>query len=133
MTGIRPKSKIAQSPNVNALSHEPHLAPEKLLMAADGELPVREQARAEAHLVACWTCRSRKQELEAAIGSFLRFHRDSFENCLPPQDGPRALLFARLRQSKENEGLRRWFASISDGPIVRFRDAFRAFKKTPNK
>lgn len=91
------------------MRHDSHLPIETLLMAADGELSLREQVQVEAHLAACWACRSRKQEMEAAIGSFVRFHRESFHDWLPSQEGPRALLLAQLRQMEENDNsFRRW-------------------------
>src|SRR5215469_9087748 len=46
--------------------HESHLSDSELIMAMDGELPPRDAQRAGAHLEACWTCRSRKTELERA-------------------------------------------------------------------
>lgn len=82
-----------------------HLSDQELLMFADGELRGRKRARAEAHLASCWTCRSRRLELEAAIGRFVQFHRNSFESRLPAGEGPRALLRAKLRQIRETEEL----------------------------
>jgi hypothetical protein len=73
--------------------HE-HLSDRELIMAMDGELPARDAHRVEAHLEACWTCRSRKTDLEQSIADFVRLHRQEFR--LPPADGPRAMLKARL-------------------------------------
>jgi hypothetical protein len=80
------------------MSHEFHLSDQELLMLADGESSAREVARAEVHLAACWECRARKQDLETAITQFVRFHRSSYANMIPPADGPRALLRAHLSQ-----------------------------------
>lgn len=66
-------------------------------MAVDGELSTRETKQVASHLEACWECRARKQEIEGAIGEFVHFNRDSFNNLIPPSDGPRALLKAQLR------------------------------------
>ncbi len=72
-------------------------------MAADGELPARDDRRVRSHLNACWQCRTRQQEMEAAIGEFTRLHRRRFDSQIPPGDGPRALLKARLAQLAEKE------------------------------
>lgn len=84
-------------------------------MAVDGELPTREAERAESHLAACWACRARKQEMEAAIGEFVRFQRGSFEEQIPAADGPRALLKAQLGQLAEAErsSQPQWLRSLS--------------------
>jgi anti-sigma factor RsiW len=74
-----------------------HLSDHDLLRASDGDLSPRQLRRVEAHLAECWTCRARRQEIENAIGEFVRAHQESLE--LPPVDGPRALLRARLRET----------------------------------
>jgi anti-sigma factor RsiW len=83
------------------LSDEPHLSRETLLMAIDGELAAREAARVEAHLTACWACRVRKQELEEAIAGFVHFEQQELDLRIPPAEGPRALLRARIRELAE--------------------------------
>jgi hypothetical protein len=84
------------------LSEESHLSDQELLLAADGELSARDTARAQSHLSACWACRARKQEIEAAIGEFIRMHQRNFDVRIPPPDGPRALLYAQLAQLAES-------------------------------
>ena len=83
------------------LSEESHLSDQELLLAVDGELSPREAGRVESHLAACWACRVRKQEIETAIGEFVRFQRQNFDLRIPPSDGPRALLKAQLAQRAE--------------------------------
>lgn len=83
------------------LPEESHLSDQDLLLAVDGELSPREAGRVESHLAACWACRVRKQEIETAIGEFVRFQRQSFELLIPPSEGPRALLRAHLAQQAE--------------------------------
>ena len=78
------------------LSEESHLSDQELLLAVDGELSAREAGRVQSHLAACWACRARKQEIEAAIGEFVRLHQQNFDAQIPPADGPRALLKAQL-------------------------------------
>jgi len=65
-------------------------------MASDGELPNDRAARVGQHLQRCWSCRSRKQEIEGAVADFVRFYHDGLGLHLPPAAGPRALLRAQL-------------------------------------
>jgi hypothetical protein len=80
-----------------------HLSDKQLLMAVDGELSASDAALVESHIAACWSCRTRKQEIEAAIGEFVRAHRREFDVQIPSADGPRALLKARLAEKAANE------------------------------
>jgi hypothetical protein len=73
-----------------------HPSNSELLMFVDGELSARDAARVEAHFAACWSCRSRKQAIEASIAEFIRMREAGLESALPSMDGPRALLKARL-------------------------------------
>jgi hypothetical protein len=82
---------------------ELHLSDSELISAIDGELSKKDEIRAHAHLTACWICRTRRQELESAIANFVRIHRDRFDDRIPPADGPRALLKARLAQMQATE------------------------------
>ena len=83
-----------------------HLSDEELLLAVDGELSTQDAGRVESHLAACWACRSRKQEIEAAIGEFIRAHRQSLDWRIPSAEGPRALLKAQLTQLAEPPRMR---------------------------
>ena len=87
-------------------------------MAVDGELSARDSRRVELHLEACWSCRARSQELESAIGEFLRFQCENVDNHVPHSDGPRALLKARLARLAESERRQspRWLALIAGQP-----------------
>src|SRR5215472_18997985 len=49
-----------------------HLTDVELLAVADGELSPADAARAQQHLMACWSCRSRQREMEGAISNFVR-------------------------------------------------------------
>ncbi len=78
-----------------------HLSDQDLLRLVDGELSAGERSRAASHLTECWDCRTRKQDLEATIGQFVRLHRSVFDPVLPPASVPRAALQARMaRESK---------------------------------
>jgi len=74
-----------------------HLSDDRLLLCADGETGGREEGCVREHLAACWSCRLRMRELDDAITEVARMHRESAPP-LPPPDGPRALLKARLRE-----------------------------------
>src|ERR1700733_5446083 len=79
-------------------SQESHLSDQELVLAADGELPSARAEQAAAHLLECWSCRARKQEMEHAIADFVHLHRDRLDPLLPPPAGPRALLKAQLAE-----------------------------------
>ncbi len=79
------------------MKHEDiHISDQDLLKAADGELSSSETARVQGHLDACWECRVRSEEQQAAVAAFLRAHQSSFDGRLPSSQGPRALLKAQL-------------------------------------
>jgi len=96
------------------LSEDSHLSEQDLLLLADGESEPSAAARATAHLAECWFCRTRKQEIEEAIGDFVRFHRSGLDPLLPSASGPRALLKARLAQaaSTSHSAKRPWLYSL---------------------
>ena len=94
-------------------SRDAHLSDEVLVRLADGELPAREAAEARAHLTACWDCRTRLGDLESTIGAFVHAHHASLNPQLPPADGPRALLRARMRESGPISPLRRWLVGFT--------------------
>ena len=76
----------------------------------DGELPPARAEQAAAHLLECWPCRARKQELEHTITDFVHLHRGHLDPLLPPPAGPRALLKAQLAEMASAPPLRslRW-------------------------
>jgi hypothetical protein len=74
-----------------------HISDQELVMATDGELPEIRLNEVRAHLASCWACRTRMRELDDAIADFVRIQRQSGSQ-LPPADGPRALLRARLAE-----------------------------------
>jgi hypothetical protein len=78
-----------------------HLSDEQLLGEIDGELSAQDEKRVRSHLDGCWECRARQQNLENAAVRFIRLDRRRSDAHIPPSDGPRALLRARLRQVSE--------------------------------
>jgi hypothetical protein len=103
-----------------------HLSDQTLLLAADGELSTAAQARVAAHVAACWTCRTRRQEIETAVGEFMREYRRTLDPSLPSAEGPRALLKLRLKQlAQERRGPRfagplklSWAAAVVAGMAI---------------
>jgi hypothetical protein len=87
------------------LRDELHISDEELLQTADGEVATRRAAQVQAHLAACWSCRARMAEIEGAITSFMRIHRQTNEPLLPSADGPRALLRAQLAALAQQPGV----------------------------
>jgi len=76
-----------------------HVPDQDLLLLADGELPKRRSVEVRSHLEACWTCRSRLQEIEGVIADFVHLHHSELDPRLPLAAGPRALLKARLAET----------------------------------
>ncbi len=70
-------------------NHEiPHLQDQDLLRLLDGEIPDREASLLEAHVAACWTCRTRMEEFETAIGEYVRYRGSALKPMLPPPPQP---------------------------------------------
>jgi Putative zinc-finger len=93
------------------MQHDDHLSDQTLLLAADGELSPREAAQVTSHLAACWTCRARKQEIEDAVGEFVRVYRRTLDAEIPSPAGPRARLVAQMAEmSRGHSGS--WFTRI---------------------
>jgi len=98
----------------------------------DGELPPRDSARVEQHLAACWTCRSRKLDLERSIADFVHLHQAGAAQQAAPAAGPRALLKAHLSELARAElaqaqpaasipiGRVAWLATAACGLLVVF-------------
>jgi hypothetical protein len=54
-----------------------------LLLALDGQLPTRRQARVAAHVASCQACQARAQELESTLADASRLYRVG-EGAVPP-------------------------------------------------
>ena len=91
-----------------------HPSDEQLLREIDGEISQHDRRIVAQHLEECWRCRARRQELQNAIGGFVRAYQEEFDSALPPGAGPRALLKAKLAECAASEpraGIRRLFAA----------------------
>ena len=75
---------------------EHHVSDRELLLEADGELSAARAAQVRDHLAGCWSCRTRKAELESAIEDFVRLHYSKLDAAIPPIDASRTLLRSRL-------------------------------------
>ena len=80
-----------------------HLSDQQLLLDIENELSTHDDKLLRAHLDTCWKCRTRRQELEAAIAGFVRSHQQQFDSRPPPAAGSRALLKAQLAQLSVSE------------------------------
>jgi hypothetical protein len=85
------------------MNRDGHISDQGLLLAADGELSAREASRVRAHLEACWKCRARSVQIDRTIADFVAAHQLHNEKDLPPIEGSRALLRARLSQCESLE------------------------------
>jgi hypothetical protein len=94
-----------------------HLSNETLMLFAEGEIGGREEAKIREHLAACWSCRLRIRELDEAIAEFARMYRDAHQQ-LPPPEGPRALLKARLNELAMTRRASRKFAWFRDTKVM---------------
>lgn len=79
-----------------------HPTDEELLSFIDGELSSRSSLRVQRHLEECWDCRSRRKAVEQTIDDFVQIHHESLDARLPPADGSRALLRARMSDQARN-------------------------------
>ncbi len=87
-----------------------HPSDQELLLELEGELSPNAAKQVRTHIDACWTCRARRKELESAIVDFIRVHHQEMDPKIPPAEGPRALLKARLAELSVSESPSRWFA-----------------------
>jgi hypothetical protein len=74
-----------------------HITDDDLLRAIDGEIERARLQTVEAHLSACAECRSRRATLCAVGSRFSEAHHRVLDARIPPDDGPRAVLKARLQ------------------------------------
>jgi hypothetical protein len=89
------------------MGNDTHISDQDLIRAVDGELSNREATRIHAHLAACWGCRARRAELDRTIEDFVGAYRDLHKEP-PSNEGPRALLRARLSQLEDIEPQSFW-------------------------
>lgn len=75
----------------------PHLQDEEMLRLLDGELAGQHAQRLQAHMEACWTCRTRLEEFQSTIGDYVRY-QESVKPLLPPPPAPWQELDGKFEQ-----------------------------------
>ena len=96
-----------------------HPSDQHLLLYADGELPAHRADQIRAHLRACWDCRSRMAEMESTIADFMQLYRQALDRQVPPVDGLRAQLKARLAELARSAHQNRRSSLPSAFPLLR--------------
>ena len=81
-----------------------HLTDKQLLFYVDGEVSSGEGARIRGHLEACWTCRSKLEDLQATIKKIVDFRDQVLLPMVPPPPRPWDGLDPRLHQIDETLG-----------------------------
>ena len=77
---------------------EEHRDDELLLRLADGELEPKDADRAQAHLKACWRCRTRFEDLQTSIADYMRYRETVMKPLLPPPPQPWGSLRGQLQK-----------------------------------
>src|SRR5476649_2835723 len=77
-----------------------HLSAQQVLLLLDSELSAAEVSRADEHLKLCAVCRGRLAETKMTQDELKELHQ-SQSSHLASNDGPRALLRARLREMRQ--------------------------------
>jgi anti-sigma factor RsiW len=95
------------NPLQNSMNGEAqHLPRERLLLYVDRELMLKEAARIETHLGACWSCRAQVGKIEKSIADFMEFDGAMLTPSFsPPPNGWRGFDGA-LRQVADESGRR---------------------------
>jgi hypothetical protein len=91
------------------LRKDDHLSDQELLSWVDGEVSARRAAGIQRHLSACGVCRPRMAELQHTIADFVHIYGSELGAELPPMEGPRALLKARLKERAAAAEAVNWF------------------------
>jgi hypothetical protein len=73
-----------------------HLSDEILLLSVDGELALRDVAQVKAHLEACWSCRTRRDQVEESIAEVVEYRDLLLKPYLPPSRAGRSMFLGRL-------------------------------------
>ncbi len=83
---------------------EVHPTERQLLMAADGELPAREDKLVRAHLAACWKCRTQLDDINRSIADLVHLRQNESNDQLPSMTRARLRLQAELARAAERDG-----------------------------
>jgi hypothetical protein len=89
-----------------------HLADEQLLLHASGEVRDAASREMQFHLEGCADCRSRMELLESTLAEFGEAQHEKWDRQLPPGDGARALLKARMAEVSAQQPAKGWLRSL---------------------
>ena len=95
---------------------EEHRDDEQLLRLADGELDPKQAAQAQAHLKACWHCRTRLEDLQSTIAGYMRYRESVLAPLLPPPPQPWGSLRGGLRSVDTTIAPRRRSWNLLESP-----------------
>lgn len=102
------------------LNRNHHPALHQLLLFADGELSPRHARWVRSHLTTCCECRSKLAEIETAMEEIVQLHRQVLDARVPPADGPRAELRARMAEWAANSQPGYAWQSLLTPGVMRF-------------
>ena len=80
--------------------YDSHIGDRELLLAAGGELTAARAAEIRDHLAGCPSCWMRNAALEQTLADVVQAHHREFDGMLPSMERSRALLRARLAQTR---------------------------------
>jgi hypothetical protein len=110
------ESRSQSSADNKKSQQNPHLSDEQLLLALDGESSAHEAAQVASHLEACWSCRTRREQIEKAIGDVVEYRFHLMKPYFPMPMGGRSMFVARLEQLALSVGRPPLWKRILRGP-----------------
>jgi hypothetical protein len=85
-----------------------------LLRFADGEVSRREAKRIQAHLAACWACRTALAELQETVGECVRYRQSVLHQALPDPPGPWFDIYRQFDQLDAAHEQRPWLQRLRE-------------------
>lgn len=95
-------------------AEERHVSDQQLLLFADGELGEKDTDQVRSHLEACWSCRTRLDDLQAVIKSIVHFRNDALLPSVPSPPRPWTGLEPRLDELDKRLEKRSVFEQLRD-------------------
>jgi hypothetical protein len=90
---------------------EGHLPEGKLLLYLDGELPPREAALAQEHLIACWSCRMNADRVQETVFAVVKYRDAALRSLATPPSNEKRFA-RRLEDLRAQLGQRSWLAQL---------------------
>ncbi|MCI0392506.1 MAG: zf-HC2 domain-containing protein [Acidobacteria bacterium] len=91
---------------------EGHFPENKLLLYLDGELPPKEAALVQEHLIACWSCRLNADRVQEAVFAFVEYRDQVLRPLAPPPPSDEDRFAGRLQGLRDQLGKRSWQAQL---------------------